>query len=146
MNLDSTDLERVSADAPWENSLGMKFVSIPGTKVLFCIWLTRVRDYSTFGTYCPNIDPSWAKKTDTYGLPICETADHPVCNVSWHDAKDFCAWLTEREQRLQLRVLRGGNWTISQAVQLLSGQRFGESPRHRNCYSGFRVVLANGSL
>ncbi len=271
MNIASTDWQCVTSNNPWENSLGMKFVAIPGTKVLFCIWLTRVKDYSVFAASGPGIDPSLAKTTETYGLPINETPEHPVCNVSWYDAKDFCAWLTEREQRGKLlsstlhyrlptdaewsqaiglttevgrtpeekcdnqttavfpwgtqwpppagagnfgdetlrarslssmqprpcingyddgfattspvgsfppnhyglydlagnlcewcedehcpedprsfipdyqkgrRVLRGGDWTVSQPVQLLSGQRFAENPKLRNEYNGFRVVLA----
>ena len=99
MNPAPLSWERVLADAPWENTLGMKFVSVPGTRVLFCVWLTRVRDYSDYAAACPKIDPSWTKKINTYGLPISETPEHPVCNVSWHDAKAFCGWLCEQEQR-----------------------------------------------
>jgi formylglycine-generating enzyme required for sulfatase activity len=274
MNIVTTDWERLSPNNPWENSLGMKFVGIPGTKVLFCIWLTRLKDYGVFATSCPNVDVSWTKKTEVHGLPICETPNHPVCNVSWYDAKDFCAWLTDQEQRKEIlsstfryrlptdaewstavgltkeigrtpeeksenlavifpwgtqwppppgagnfgdetlkarslitiqprpcikgyndgfattspvgsflpnryglfdlagnlcewcedefcperpgywmpdhekgrRVLRGGDWTITEPSQLLSAQRFAENPKQRNDYSGFRVVLTSDRI
>src|SRR6266542_3047296 len=35
---------------PWTNSLGMIFVEVPGTAVLFSSWDTRVQDFSAFVT------------------------------------------------------------------------------------------------
>lgn len=41
-------LSAATKDQPWGNSLGMRFVPVPGTKVLFCIWDTRVADFAKF--------------------------------------------------------------------------------------------------
>ncbi|MEI7732370.1 MAG: SUMF1/EgtB/PvdO family nonheme iron enzyme [Verrucomicrobiota bacterium] len=74
---------------PWTNSIGMPFVPVPGTKVLFGIWDVRVQDYAVFASATGQ---SWEKPSFPQGL------DHPAVMVSWDDAKAFCAWLTKKEQ------------------------------------------------
>ena len=75
------------------NTLGMKFVPVPGTEVAFCIWETRVKDYAAYAAANAGVDGSWKK-------PEFKQADtHPVVNVNWNDAQAFCAWLTEKELR-----------------------------------------------
>ena len=84
-------------DAPFVNSLGMKFVPVPiqrgptdGKRVLFSVWETRVQDYEVFAKETGH---AWTKPKFEQG------PTHPAVKVSWDDAQAFCAWLTERERR-----------------------------------------------
>jgi formylglycine-generating enzyme required for sulfatase activity len=73
----------------WENSLGMKFVPVPGVEVLFGVWDVRVQDYQAFAD---DTKRDWPKPTFAQG------PTHPAVNVSWEDAKAFCVWLTHKER------------------------------------------------
>jgi formylglycine-generating enzyme required for sulfatase activity len=73
------------------NTLGMKFVPVPGTEVQFCIWETRVKDYAAYAAANAGVDGNWKKP----GFKQEDT--HPVVMVSWNDAQAFCAWLTKKE-------------------------------------------------
>ncbi len=77
------------------NSLGMRFVSVPGTKVLFSIWDTRVQDYRAYAEATPGVDARWKRRD----LGLHPGDDYPVVMVSWNDAKAFCAWLTQKERK-----------------------------------------------
>jgi serine/threonine protein kinase len=74
----------------WTNSLGMVFVPVPGTKVLFSIWETRVQDYAAF---IKASGKNWQPASFEQG------PTHPAVRVSWFDAGAFCDWLTVEEQR-----------------------------------------------
>ncbi len=88
-----------SAQAPFVNSLGMKFVPVPGTGVLMCIHETRNRDYGAFAeSDGATVGPFWRKPVQD-GVALGSLPDQPVVNLSWDDAKAFCDWLSRKEGR-----------------------------------------------
>ena len=112
--------------AAFENSLRMKFVPVPNTKVLFSIWDTRVKDYDEFVK---------ATAHEFESPPFLQGPTHPVANVSWKDAKAFCEWLTEKERHSgalradqEYRLPTDNEWSI--AVQLTDEK--GSSPMEKN--------------
>jgi hypothetical protein len=74
---------------PWNNSLGMKFAPGPAPEALICVWEARVADYEAFATATRR---SWVRPA------FRQDPSHPAANVSWEDAKAFCAWLTDKER------------------------------------------------
>ena len=83
-------------DAPFVNTLGMKFVPVPvlggatgGQRVLFSVWDTRLQDYEVF---------VGDTKREWHEADFPQEPTHPAVYVSWEDAQLFCQWLTVREQ------------------------------------------------
>jgi|GEM_PF-234583 len=100
--------------APFTNSLGMKFVPLPGTKTLMCVHETRRSDYAAYVSSDPQAAPSW---TDTKLDSLSANAgdNHPVANVSWDDAKAFCAWISRKESRVY-RLPTDREWSIAVGI------------------------------
>ena len=80
---------------PFVNTLGLEFVPVTGTKVLFCRWQTRVKDYAEFAK-TRNLVPLW-KLMHQEDVPIGREPEHPVTTMTWVEAKEFCEWLTKKE-------------------------------------------------
>lgn len=96
----TTDPAKAAKEQPFANSLGMKFVPVPGTEVLFCIHETRYRDYAEYAKENIGlIDGTWRNQT-LHGFTVTDRPeDHPVVRVSWEDAQKFCEWLGRKEGR-----------------------------------------------
>lgn len=108
------------------NSLGLPFVPIAGTSALFCRWPTRVQDFLVFSRETNRVWPA---------PNFQQEAAHPAVNITWHDAGDFCVWLTAKEQALRLigpkdkyRLPTDAEW--STAVGL--GTEIGATPAARD--------------
>jgi formylglycine-generating enzyme required for sulfatase activity len=110
----------------WENSLGMRFVPVPGTRVLFCIWETRNRDFRSFR---PDHD------SGAYEGRSANGDNQPAVQVSWTDAKAFCDWLTSEEQSARriapaqaYRLPHDWEWSVAVGLKELKGG----SPRDKD--------------
>jgi hypothetical protein len=126
--------------SPYQNTLGMKFVPVPGTEVLFSVWETRVQDYTAYAKAASGVVGSW-KNTG-----FEQEGTHPVVNVSWEDAQKFAAWLTEKERRegkltTQQRYRLPTDVEWSRAVGLAS--ELGSTPQARD--GGVRDVFPWGT-
>ncbi len=116
--------------APFENSLGMKFVPVPGTNARFSVWDTRVKDYAAF------VQATRHDAGDGWKDPgFQQTDDHPVVNVSWEDAKAFCKWLTEAERGAgkipasqEYRLPTDAEWSAAVGLP----QERGNSPKEKD--------------
>jgi len=100
---------RVAAlPAHFTNSLGMVFIRVPHTEVLFSIWKTRVQDFASFvqstgrdmhGRVFGLGPNGWVGTGATWSAPgFPQTPTCPVCCVNWEDAAAFCDWLTQKER------------------------------------------------
>lgn len=104
----------VSRNRPFVNSLGMKFLPVPGTKVLFCMHETRKGDYAAYASSQDGLDESW-RNVRSKGVPVSEGDDHPVVNVSWEDAVSFCDWLS-RKEGVTYRLPTDHEWSIAVGI------------------------------
>ena len=124
------------------NTLGMKFVPVPGTEVAFCIWETRVKDYAAYAAANAGVDESWKKP---FGDEFKQADTHPVVRVNWNDAQAFCEWLTKKELAegkikagQKYRLPTDAEWSV--AVGL--GQEKGNTPEEKD--SGIKDVYPWG--
>ncbi len=72
------------------NSLGLKLLPLPGTKVLMGEHEVRAKDYKAFVFSAGDLS--------TLDPQLRSDLEHPYVGVSWVDAVVFCRWLTQRER------------------------------------------------
>lgn len=82
------------------NSLGMTFVTLPGSKIRVCTHETRIRDFDAYSQAAKL--PITGQETRWRHPPpgMIATPEHPVAPVNKIMADRFCEWLTKHEQML----------------------------------------------
>ncbi|MDP1592383.1 MAG: SUMF1/EgtB/PvdO family nonheme iron enzyme, partial [Prosthecobacter sp.] len=109
------------------NTIGMKFLTVKGTDVLFCIHETRYMDYAAYVADGQAVAPNWKNQTfDGYAITD-RNEDHPVVNVNWDEARAFCAWLSKKEGKTY-RLPTDGEWSIAVGLGLMEKQPTGTTP------------------
>lgn len=103
-----------SLSHPYTNSIGMKFVPIPGTRILLCVHEARRKDYELYAKETANVPSSWQNQ-QRGGVPCGHQPDHPVVGVTWDDAQAFCAWLTKKE-KVHFRLPTDIEWSFAAGI------------------------------
>jgi formylglycine-generating enzyme required for sulfatase activity len=129
---DPKTLKLAQAEHSFINSLGMTFQPAGIKGVLVSAYETRVQDYQMF---LESAKRDWNRKPTFEVKPT-----HPIMNVTWSDATDFCKWLTERERGNKLipdkavfRLPTDAEWS---AAAGLAGEE-GDSPAAKNLKDTF---------
>ena len=132
-------------DKPFTNTLGMKFVPVPGTEVAFCIWETRVKDYAAYAAANAGVDAGVDGSWKNFGDGFKQADTHPVVNVNWEDANAFCAWLTKKELAegkikagQKYRLPTDAEWSVAVGLE----QEKGNTPKEKD--SGIKDVYPWG--
>jgi hypothetical protein len=120
------------APEPLTNSLGMKFVPVPGTRILMCIHETRNKDYAAYAAANKGVDSQWQHPVFDWGdkgqITIEEDGEHPVIHVNWDDAKAFCKWLSAKEGKTY-RLPTDHEWSCAVGIGDKEAER--ESPKQK---------------
>ncbi len=109
------------------NTLGMKFLPVKGTEVLFCIHEVRYKDYAAYAAESQGVDGGWKNQTiDGYAITE-RNEDHPVISVRWEDAQKFCAWLSKKEGKLY-RLPTDEEWSYAVGIGRDEKRKKGMTP------------------
>lgn len=77
------------------------------------------------------------------GFP--QTDNHPVVNVSWHDAKHFCEWLSEKEGKTY-RLPTEAEWEFACRAGSLTAFSFGDNSEDLANHANVLDRSASGKL
>jgi formylglycine-generating enzyme required for sulfatase activity len=97
-------------EQPFSNSLGMKFVAVPGTSVLMCVHETRNADYAAYAAAQSGVNEEWKIEAGS------GKEQHAVVKVSYEDAEGFCRWLSAKEGKTY-RLPTDAEWSAAVGLE-----------------------------
>lgn len=127
--------EPFSKDQPFTNTLGMKFVPLPGSAVAFGAHEVTREQFATFSIttgYVPSSErkqgspDSWQNLKTSEGFTQAD--NHPVVNVNWKDAVEFCKWMSKKEN-ITYRLPTDFEWSLAVG---LHGESNYDNPKKRS--------------
>jgi formylglycine-generating enzyme required for sulfatase activity len=116
------------------NSLGMKFVPLPGTQVMMCVHETRNLDFTVFWEDCKRDydHVEWIEKFVEIDGSFDAKLQHPVVSLTYEVVDDFCKWLSKKERRLY-RLPNDKEWSLAVGrVEFPWGNHFPPSAKDDN--------------
>lgn len=102
----TTPSVQIGSKDSFTNSLGMKFVTIPGTNIMMCIHETRNADYALYAKAQIGVNLKWHEHAKV------GKENHPVVDVNWKDAEGFCRWLSTKEG-MTYRLPTDAEWSAA---------------------------------
>jgi hypothetical protein len=123
---ETINYELAASEGRITNSLGMKLAAVPGTKVLFCIHETRIRDFMPYAQVAKSRgnDFSYLMKKGYGGFEITQRVeDHPVTAMGLNIV-GFCSWLSQKEGRVY-RLPTDEEWSFASGIGRLEKRTAG---------------------
>lgn len=111
----SSVLASATKDRPFVNSLGMKFVPVPGTDVLFCTTLTRVKDWNTYVAATPGTRAAKPPPDKKEGIDTLAAVPSWEGVFSWNESKAFCDWLSKKDG-VTYRLPTDREWSVAVGI------------------------------
>lgn len=128
--------------ASFTNSLGMKFVPVKGTQVMFCIHETRRKDFAQYADTTPVANNTW-KGNELLRTQLEDPDNQPAYGIAFEDAVAFCVWLskkegktyrlpTDKEWSYAAGIGHKEKWTKGTTPEMRSDQKAGDYPWGKN--------------
>ena len=98
------------AGSTYKNGMGMTFVKLPDMDIGFATHEVTREQFRFFAESVGLEDQTWLNRITKAG--ITQPDDHPIVNISWEEANQFCQWLSKQEG-IEFRLPTDYEWSIA---------------------------------